>query len=259
MSDLALVTGASSGIGAALAREHAARGGDLIVTARRADALDQLKSNLESRYGVTVHVMACDLGAEGGAQDLVRRIEDAGLAPDILVNNAGFGGRGKHLDRPAEDEQGMIDLNVKALVALTRALAPGMVARGRGRILNVGSTAGFMPGPEQAVYFATKAFVNSYTQALAHELRGTGVTATVLVPGYVETEFAQRSDLTGTRLTQSGMTAGAVAKIGYDAMRRGDLVAFDRTSLSLACQWVIPFLPRRTVMSMMERMQRKAG
>ncbi|MBJ3761362.1 SDR family NAD(P)-dependent oxidoreductase [Maribius pontilimi] len=258
MTELALVTGASSGIGRALATYHAAQGGDVVLVARREDSLRSLADDLQAAHGITAHVMAADLTRPGAVQDLVARLDQSGLEVGILINNAGFGGRGIHVERALEDELEMIDLNVKALVSLSHAIGGRMARRGGGRILNVGSTAGFMPGPQQAIYFATKAFVNSFSQALDHELREDGVTSTVLVPGYVETEFAERSDLTGTPLTKGGgMTAAEVAKIGHDAMMAGKLVAFDRTSLSLPIQWIFPFLPRRMVMSLMARMQSK--
>ena len=258
MSGLALVTGASSGIGAAFARYHAAQGGDLIITARREEALRGLKQELESSHGISVHVLAQDLGAGGGAQALYDQVKAAGLSVDILINNAGFGGQGKHTDRPLSDELEMIDLNVKALVALTHLVARDMVAQGKGRILHVGSSAGFMPGPYQAVYFATKAFVKSFSQALDQELRGKGVTSTVLAPGYVETGFAERAGLGGTKLVAGGgKTPESVAKHGYDAMMRGELVTVNERGLSVLVNWVIPLLPRRQVLKMIAGMQKK--
>ena len=258
MGNTALVTGASSGIGAEFARYHAERGGDVILVARRGDALQALKEELEKDHGIAAHVFAQDLGAEGGAQNLYDQVKGAGLGVDVLINNAGFGGQGRHLDRPLEDELAMIDLNVKALVTLTHLVARDMVAQGSGKILQVGSTAGFMPGPNQAVYFATKAFVRSYAEALAQELKGTGVTMTLLAPGYVETEFAERSGLTGTKLVSGGgKTPRSVAKHGYDAMRRGEMVTVNEKGLDLMVNWVVPFLPRKAVLRMIERMQAK--
>jgi len=258
MPNLALVTGASSGIGRALARLHAARGGDLIVTARREPELEALKSELESTHGTAVHVRSMDLGAPGAAEALCDRLDADGLVPDILVNNAGFGGHGRHVDRPLERELAMIDVNVKALVALCHRIGGAMAARGSGRILNIGSSAGMMPGPGQAIYFATKAFVNSFSQALDQELRPRGVTCTVLAPGYVETEFADVADLRGTMLTKSGMrTPEQTARAGYDAMMAGRLVAYDRAAIRLALDWLLPLAPRRAVLATVERTQRK--
>jgi short-subunit dehydrogenase len=180
------------------------------------------------------------------------------LDVDILINNAGFGGDGHHIDRALADEQAMIDLNVKALVTLAHRVGADMAARGRGRILNVGSTAGFMPGPDQAVYFATKAFVASFSQALDHELRGRGVTVTLLAPGYVETGFAKTASLEGTNLTKGGgAKADDVAQFAYDQMMAGKLVAINEAKLRFLVKWVIPLLPRRRVLKMVADMQAK--
>lgn len=257
MSNTALITGASSGIGMELARIHAGKGGDVILTARREDTLQGLKAELEEQHGINAHIFARDLSAEGGALALYDDIKAAGLEVDVLINNAGFGGIGVHVERPLEDELEMIDLNVKALVTLTHHIGADMVARGKGQILNVGSTAGFMPGPQQAVYFATKAFVNSFSQAIDQELRSKGVTCTVLAPGYVETEFAKRSKMEGTPLARNGATARSVAHHGYDAMRAGRLVAVNDPKLGFAVNWLIPLLPRRMVLKMTQKMQTK--
>ncbi|MEM9708105.1 MAG: SDR family oxidoreductase [Pseudomonadota bacterium] len=259
MTKTALVTGASVGIGAELARYHAKRGGNLILTARREEALNALKTEVESTYSITAHIIALDLAAPGGADALYEKVKEGGHRVDILINNAGFGGQGAHIERKLEDEMAMIDLNIKALVTLTHRFAADMVAQGGGKILNVGSTAGFAPGPNQAVYFATKAFVNSFGQAVDQELRKKGVTSTVLAPGYVETEFAKTAGLEGTDLVgQKGATPASVARVGYDAMRRGELVAINEKRLDIMMNWVVPFLPRRAVLSMIERAQTKA-
>lgn len=256
MPNAALVTGASSGIGREIARVHAARGGDLIVTARRAAPLEALRAELGAAHGVRVHVVPLDLGAPGGAEALIDRVDSLGLPVEVLVNNAGFGGRGVHVERALADELAMIDLNVRALVALTHHYGGAMAARGAGRILQVGSTAGFVPGPQQAVYFATKAFVNSFGQAVDAELRPRGVTCTVLAPGYVETGFAERADLAGTRLVaRGGATAASVARFGYDAMMRGELVAVNDRAARFALNWIAPFAPRCAVLRLIGGMQ----
>lgn len=258
MGALCLITGASAGIGAAFARLHASRGGDLVLTARREPELLALKAELEAAHGTSVHVFAMDLGAPGGADALYDAVTGAGLSVDILINNAGFGGHGIHVDRPLEAELAMIDLNVKALVTLTHRFGADMRARGDGKILNVGSTAGFVPGPNQAVYFATKAFVNSFSQAVDQELRPSGVTCTVLAPGYVETEFAKVANLTGTEMvTAGGATAESVALHGYEAMMRGELVTINERSLRFMLNWVAPLMPRRILLRITERSQSK--
>lgn len=186
---LALVTGASSGIGVELARDLARRGHDLVLVARREPALRELAQALSRDHGVHCHVMAHDLTAPGGVRALVAELAQAAVSPDVLVNNAGLGLVGDHLGNAWDDERRMIDLNITALTELTHALLPAMVQRRQGRILNVASTAAFQAGPGMAVYFASKAYVLSYSEALHHELRKTGVTVTALCPGPTESEF----------------------------------------------------------------------
>ncbi len=261
MKELALITGASSGIGREFARIHASRGGDVILTARRGDALSALKAELEAAHGIKAHVIALDLGApktEGlcGADALIAAVQKLGLAPRILINNAGFGGAGYHIDRDITDERAMIDLNISALVTLTHHYANQMASNGGGRILNVGSTAGFLNGPYQAVYFATKNFVNSYSQALDIELRDKGVSVTVLAPGYVETEFAQVADLTNAKMVKAGgATARSAAQAGYDAMMQGRAVKISDPKLGFMINWIFPFMPRRTLTKMVGQTQ----
>ena len=255
MPNTALVTGASSGIGREFARYHARKGGDLIVTARRADELDALKAELEADHGISVTTIPLDLGTDGGAAKLYQALN--GQRIDILINNAGFGGHGLFIERDLKADLAMIDLNVKALVALCHMIGRDMAAQGSGRILNVSSTASYMPGPLQATYFATKAYVSSFSQALAEELRDKGVTVTALEPGYVETEFAAVADLEGTSLTKSGATPASVAKFGYDAMRRGELRVVNDGKLRFLTGWVMPFLPRKALLKMVRKMQAK--
>ncbi|MFZ3581549.1 SDR family NAD(P)-dependent oxidoreductase [Loktanella sp. DJP18] len=257
MPRLALITGASSGIGREFARIHALRGGDLIIVARRQDELDALKSELETGHGVSVRVIAADLTDSAA----VTRLCDAVRAEpiDVLINNAGFGGQGLHVDRPLDRELAMIDLNVKALVTLCHDIGGAMARRGSGRILNVGSTAGMMPGPLQAIYFATKAFVRSYSLALAEELRDSGVTVTVLAPGYVETEFADTADLRGTGLVKGGgRTPASVAKFGYEQMTAGRLHVINEGVLGFVLNWLAPLLPHRVMMRVVRKLQTKA-
>jgi len=222
MTNTALITGASSGIGRAFAHYHASLGGDLIITARRAEALDTLKEELEAAHGITVTCIPQDLGSVDHARTLYKATGGARI--DVLINNAGFGGHGKFVDRALDDDLDMIDLNINALVTLCHLIGNDMIKRGDGKILNVSSTAAHMSGPLQATYFATKAFVSSFSQAIAEEMRDTGVTVTALEPGAVATEFFDTANLTGTKLgTGSVATAQDVAKIGYDAMLDGEL------------------------------------
>ncbi|MEM9305209.1 MAG: SDR family oxidoreductase, partial [Pseudomonadota bacterium] len=168
----ALVTGASGGIGLELARLHASKGGDLVVVARSADRLEALRAELEEKHGVSVSVIARDLAEPDAAEAIFAETEAAGVEIDVLMNNAGFGLHGAFHEQQWGRVQAMMQVNMVALTALTRRYLPGMVERGRGRILNVSSTASFLPGPLQAVYYATKAYVTSFSQAIAEELRG---------------------------------------------------------------------------------------
>ena len=258
MSNVALITGASSGIGAEFARYHAKKGGDLVIVARRKEPLEDLKSELESAHGVTVTVIAQDVGSPDQAKGLFETIKAMGIDIDILINNAGFGGHGNFLDRDLQKDLAMIDLNVSALVTLTHLVGNDMKTRGGGKMLQVSSTASFLPGPQQAVYFATKAFVTSFSEAIDQEMRPHGITSTALCPGYVKTEFASVADLEGTDLVkQKGATAAEVAKVGYDAMMKGKLVAINELPLAFVLNWVIPFAPRRLVLNMVSKMQSK--
>lgn len=251
----ALVTGASSGIGLELACEHARRGGGLLLTARRGDVLEGVAADLRREHGVAVDVLATDLGTAEGFAAVAEAAVAKGVG--VLMNNAGFGGRGLFLERDLDDDLAMIDLNVKALVGLCHTVGRDMAARGRGRILNVGSTAALMPGPLQATYFASKAFVRSFSFALAEEMRGTGVTVTVLSPGYVETGFAARADLDGTGLTKrGGATPASVAKVAYEGMMAGRLEVINERGLRAAAR-VTSLLPRRALMRTVRRMQEK--
>jgi short-subunit dehydrogenase len=258
MPNTALITGASSGIGREFARYHASKGGDLIITARRADALEALKSELETAHSVQVTVVALDLGAADGAAKLYEAVKSHKI--DVLINNAGFGGQGAFLDRDLGADLDMIDLNVKSLVSLTHLVGRDMVAMGGGKILNVSSTAAYMPGPLQATYFATKAFVSSLSPALDFEWRPHGVTVTALEPGFVETEFAQTADMEGLPISENNpATPEAVAQFGYDAMLKGKLRVINDPRLRFMLNWLVPFLPRRMVMKLVFDMQTQKG
>ncbi len=222
MGGTALITGASSGLGAELARLFAADGHDLVLVARRGDRLAALGDELSGRHGVRARVVTADLGAPDGPARVVQDVLAAGNEVDFLVNNAGFGATGGFTDLDADRQLEMIRVNVTAVVALTRALLPGMLARRRGRVLNVGSTAGFVPGPRMAVYYATKAFVNSFSEALAREVKGTGVTVTVSCPGATDTEFAGVAGNDRSLLFRLGAaSAPKVAAGAYRAMMAG--------------------------------------
>jgi hypothetical protein len=222
----ALVTGASGGLGAHFARLFAQDGHDMVLVARRRDKLDQLATELTEAHGIHSTVIAADLTDPKAPLHLHEDVLRAGIELEFLVNNAGFGTNGAFAELDLARELDLIELNVEALTHLTGLVLPAMVARHRGRILNVGSTAGFVPGPFMATYYASKAYVLNFTEALAHELRGTGVTATVLCPGPTATEFAQVAGNKETVLFK-GPTAdpASVALYGYRSMLSGKTIA----------------------------------
>jgi short-subunit dehydrogenase len=257
MADLALVTGASSGIGRDLAIIHAERGGDLVLVARRRDRLEELAAAMRDRHGVTATVLARDLARPGAAAEIHREVSDLGLEVGILINNAGFGGHGLFHEADPARHTAMLQVNVTALTELTRAFLPAMIARGRGRVLNLASTAAFMPGPLQAVYFATKAYVLSFSEALAVELEGTGVTVTTLCPGATATEFEQTADLDGSGLFERGAASSRdVAETGYRAMMAGKTVVV-HGALNKAVPGLMRVMPRKAAAKVARRMMEK--
>jgi uncharacterized protein len=221
---LALVTGASSGIGADLARELARDGHDLVLSARRVEPMQALAAELKT-LGAGCTVIAADLSKSGAAAALVREIETRGLNIDVLINNAGLGDNSRFDQSDPLRVSEMLGVNVVALTELTRLLLPPMVSRGKGKVMLLASTAGFQPGPQMAVYCASKAYVLNFGEAIAFELRGSGVTVTTLCPGATETDFARVAHLGGSALFKGGlmpvMSASDVARIGYQGLKAG--------------------------------------
>ncbi len=216
----ALITGASSGIGAELARLCAADGYALILVARRSDRLEQLAARLTAAHGVTARCLACDLADPYAPRALFE--QTSGDSVKILINNAGFGLRGSYTETDWDAEARLMQVNMIALAHLTKLFAARMRSTGGGRILNVASTAAFVPGPFMAMYYASKAFVMSLSLAVANELQGTGVSVTVLCPGVTQTEFFDAAGLQDSALLHGpAMTAAAVAGEGYRAMLAG--------------------------------------
>jgi len=224
---LALVTGASAGIGLELCRLLAADGHDLVLVARRRERLDALAAELTAAHGAACHVVPADLADPSAPQSIAGALRSADLSVDVLVNNAGFGSNGPFHTLPLERELAMIQVNVTALVALTGLLLPGMVERGRGRVLNIASTAAFQAGPRMATYYATKGFVLSWSEAVAIELEGTGVTVTAHCPGATTSEFTSVAGTGETRLfqQQTPATSEEVAAHAWRATQAGQRVA----------------------------------
>ena len=221
-----LITGASTGIGLEIARRLARRGDALVITARSVATLEEVAAELRRLGSPEVTALPADLATTSGAGALLAQLAARGLVIDTLVNNAGFGAVGTFVDLSEQEQLEMVQLNVMTLVHLTRRLLPGMVARGQGHVMNVASVAGFQPGPWMAVYYATKAFVVSFSEAIGRELQGTGVTVTTLCPGPTATPFVQRARMSSTLMFHVGntMEAGQVADAAVHAIGRGGLV-----------------------------------
>lgn len=222
---LALVTGASSGIGAALALELAINGYDLALAARSAGALETVAEDCRA-LGAAAHVFPADLCAPDGPAKLMAALSAQGLQIELLVNNAGFGDLAPFRDAPPGKLLVMVDLNIRALTALCHAALPGLIARGRGGILNVASTAGFQPGPGMAVYYASKAYVLSLSEALHHELKPHGLTVTALCPGPVQTGFQAAAGMEGAGLMKLPLVSAAeAARVGVKGFLRRKRIA----------------------------------
>jgi short-subunit dehydrogenase len=220
-----LITGSSSGIGLHLAHEFAAHGHPLVLVAPVESELRVVAAELSSKHGIEARVIAKDLEQPDAAQEIFDELNRDGVAIDILVNNAGHGFRGRFWEIPIERDVSMIRLNIEAVLRLTKLFLPPMVQRSRGRILNTASIAGFEPGPMLAVYHASKAFVLSWSEALATELEDTVITVTALCPGATDTDFFPKADMLGTRAFQGQniMAPQEVAKAGYEALMKGEL------------------------------------
>ena len=230
MTKTALITGASSGIGLAFGQVLAREKHNLILVARSKDKLEALKQELSQKHGIQAVVFVCDLTQTNAVKQLFEQIKQQGLTVDILINNAGYGDYGTFADSDWEKLQGMILRNTLALTHLSRLCLPSMITRGSGQILNVASTAAFQPGPMMAVYFATKAYVLSLSEALSAETEGTGVTVTVLCPGPTQSNFGQVAGMdkipSMENVTSDNIpTALKVAEYGYQQLQKGEVIA----------------------------------
>jgi short-subunit dehydrogenase len=211
-----LITGASSGVGCELARLFARDGHELVLVARDRCALGRIGRALAHAHGINVHVIEQDLAQPDGARKVFEKVQRRSISVEVLVNSAGTGVFGPFAQTDAEKELAMLRLNVIALTELTKLFLPGMLTRGHGRILNLASTAAFQPGPLMAAYYASKAYVLSFSEAIANELAGSGVTVCTLCPGPTHTNFQRRAGMEHSRLFDRGvMDAGAVAAAGY--------------------------------------------
>ena len=242
MSGIVLITGASAGLGAEFARQLSRRGQRLVLAARRKDRLDALAAEVGNARTVGI-----DLSAPGAAACLVADVEAAGETIDTLINNAGFGLRGRFVDLDASREREMIDLNCGALTDLCRAVVPGMIDRKRGGILNIASTAAFQPGPKMAVYFATKAYVLSFTEALHEELKPHGIKVSALCPGPTRTEFGDVAGIASLgQFERLSMDAAPVVRAGIKGLDANKAVIIPGATNKIGA-WSTRFAPRSVV------------
>lgn len=255
----ALITGASSGIGLDFARLFAEGGYDVVLVARGQQKLEELARELARQYGVRALALPADLAEPSAPARLVERLAAARVQVDVLVNNAGFASYGPFAQADVDNELRMIQVNVTALTALTHALLPGMLERKWGRILNVASTAAFQPGPLMAVYYATKAFVLSLSEALANELEGSGVSVTCLCPGPTRTGFQARARMEESKLVKDKaiMDSLTVARAGYEALHAGRTTVVPGVMNALMAQSV-RILPRTAVTRIVRQVQERA-
>ncbi|MFD0992157.1 SDR family NAD(P)-dependent oxidoreductase [Tenacibaculum geojense] len=257
MKKTALITGASSGIGKEFAKIHAANGGNLVIVARSIDKLNKLKITLEKEYNCNVYVIQKDLILPNATLEIYKEINENNIKIDYLINNAGFGGVGQFNERNLESDLNMIQLNITALTALTHHFLKDFIKNNDGKILNVSSTASLMPGPLQAVYFATKAYVTSFSNAIAEELSNTNITVSNLMPGATETDFGKISGMDKTSMFKQTANAHQVAKAGYNAMLKGKLDIISGLTFSQKIMMAfIKFLPKKMVLKQIKNMQK---
>ncbi len=255
----ALITGASNGIGLELAKIHASKGDHLVLIARNKNRLEQLKQELEGKYRIKIVVIEKDLSLPGSAQEVYQETSKLGIQVDYLINNAGFGDYGLFIEADWQKALAMINLNMTTLTHLTKLYIKGMVARGKGRIMNVASTAAFQSGPTMAVYYATKAYVLSFSEAIANEVAGKGVTVTTLCPGPTESGFQVAAAMEESALVKGKKLPGAeeVARYGYAAMMKGKTVAIHGFMNAIMAN-AVRFMPRSVVVKLTRRFQDKA-
>lgn len=252
----ALITGASTGIGKELAKIHASKGGNLIIIARSESKLNELKKELEQQYKINVLVIAKDLSDVNAPQEIYDEVKNQGIKIEYLINNAGFGALGKFQNVDLARQISMINLNITALTALTHLFLPDFIQQNSGKILNTSSTASLMPGPLQAVYFATKAYVTSFSNALSEELHHTNITVTNLMPGATESEFGAISGMDKTDMFKETATAYSVALDGYNGMIKGkiDVISGLKPMQKLLIA-MIPFMPKKMILKQIRQMQ----
>jgi len=254
MKKIALITGAASGIGKEFAKIHAEKGGNIVAVDINAQGLKTLKSELENDFGIEVYTIVKNLTQLSASQEIYDEVKSHNIEIDYLINNAGFGGVGAFHERDWAKDLAMIQVNIIALTALTRQFLPDFVERDSGKILNVSSTVSLVPGPLQAVYFATKAYVTSFSNALSGELSDTNVSMTALLPGATKTAFGDHSGMNKTAIYKKPASAREVATEGYEAMEEGKIEVIaglpweQRIELAF-----IPFISKKSLIARMKK------
>jgi hypothetical protein len=258
MKNIALITGASSGIGYELAHLHAQKKGDLVLVARSTTKLQSMKEELEKTHQIEVMVIPKDLSIPDSAREVYDQVKAAGIEVDYLINNAGFGDFGFFHETDWEKEEMMINLNIMSLTHLTKLFGTDMVTRKSGKIMNLSSTAAFQPGPLMSIYYATKHYVQAFSEGIANEWKDHGVTVTALCPGPTASGFQATADIEESKLVKGRKlpTSKEVAIYGYDAMMKGKMVAIHGT-LNKILAGSTKFMPRKMVLNTVRKMQEK--
>lgn len=256
----ALITGASNGIGLELAKIHAAKGGNLVLVARNITQLNSLKSEIEANFKVSVHIIGKDLSIPNSAKEIYDETTQRNIQIDYLINNAGFGDYGMFYQTDWNKELQMINLNITTLTQLTKLYLIDMINRGNGKIMNVASTAAFQSGPTMAVYYATKAYVLSFSEAIDNEVRNLGITVTTLCPGATESGFQQAAAMEESKLVKGRKLPGAkeVAVYGYNAMLKGKTIAIHGIMNTILAN-AVRFIPRSLAVKVTRLIQKKAS
>ena len=260
MKKTALITGASNGIGLELAKVHASKGDNLVLVARNKQKLDELKLELENQFNIKIHTIGKDLSQLNSAQEVYDETTRENIQIDYLINNAGFGDFGMFVESDWNKQQQMINLNISSLTQFTHLYLQEMVKRKNGKIMNVASTAAFQSGPTMAVYYATKAFVLSFSEAVNNEVKNKGITITTLCPGPTESGFKTAAAMEESRLFKYGKfpSSKAVAIYGYNAMMKGKTVAIHGVTNWLGANFV-RFVPRSWMVLLIRKVQGKVG
>ena len=253
----ALITGSYGGLGTQFVKLHAQSGGNLILVGRSQAKLDEQKAEVEKAYHIHADTIAADLSKAEDVEKVYNTCKENGWTVDYLINNAGFGGQGDFArERSMAQDMSMIAVNVEAPTRLCKLFLPDFIKRGSGKVLNVSSTAATMPGPLQAVYYATKAYVTSWSNALWRELQGTGVTVTALMPGAMQTGFANAGGLSDTKLFANAVSPDAVAKDGYEGMLAGKLnVTSGLPGWQKPMMTFAPMFPKKTMLNFVYNQQ----